>query len=331
MAGEPHGPSRTPGAERSWLGDRGGRRVRILEARAAIVRAVRAFFDDRGFLEVDTPVVVPSPGLDLHLDAFEVTGDGPPRYLSTSPEYQMKRLLAGGLTRIYQLARCFRRGELGERHQTEFTMLEWYRASAGSEDVMADTEQLVAHALEVIGDGAHELRFSGHRIDVHPPWERLTVDEAYRRHAGVSMWDVLPDEERFYRLLVDRVEPHLGRDKPTFLVRWPAAMASLARLCPDDPRVADRFEAYVAGMELCNGFGELVDPVEQRTRFERDQAARREAGKPVYPIDEHFMAALEEGLPPSGGNALGLDRLVMLLLDVREMADVIAIPQERVF
>jgi elongation factor P--(R)-beta-lysine ligase len=297
----------------------------VLAQRAAIVRQVRAFFDARHFIEVETPLVVPSPGLELHLDALEVPTPGGARYLGTSPEYQMKRLLAGGLERIYQICKCFRKDERGPLHQEEFTMLEWYRAGAGAAEVMADTEALVAELAATAGDSAPTLRAGGREVDVAVPWERVTVEEAFRRHAGVSVWDVLPDEERFFRLFVERVQPALGRERATFLVRWPAPMASLARLCPDDARVADRFEAFAGGVELCNGFDELVDPLEQRARLARDQDERRRLGKPVYPVDERFLAALERGIPPSGGNALGLDRLVMLLLGKSHIAEVQAI------
>ena len=273
--------------------------------------------------------MVPSPGLDLHLDAFEVVGGREPRYLITSPEYQMKRLLAGGLPRIYQLCRCFRRNELGALHEPEFTMLEWYRAFAGSEEIMRDTEELVAHVAAAVNGGSKTIPGLDRPVDVSPPWERLTVAEAFQRHAGVEVGAVLEDEERFFRLLVDHVEPALGRGRPTFVTRWPARMASLARLCPDDPAVADRVEAYVDGVELCNGFGELIDPVEQRARLARDRSARAAAGKPTYPIDERFLSALEEGLPPSGGNALGVDRLVMLVLGIDAIDGVLAVPDAR--
>jgi lysyl-tRNA synthetase class 2 len=306
----------------------GGRVLRLLDQRARIFRATRRFFDERAFLEVDTPLSVPSPGLDLHLCAFGVEGPGAPRWLITSPEYQMKRLLAGGLTRIYQLARCSRRDERGAHHEPEFTMLEWYRGFAGSDEIMRDTEELVA-AVATELHGSTVIPARGRPVDVSPPWPRLTVEDAFADLAGVALDDVLPDEERFFRVLVERIEPRLGHPKPVFLTRWPASMASLARLCPDDARFADRVEGYVDGLELCNGFGELVDPVEQRARLERDRDARRARGLAEHPIDERFLAALEEGLPPSGGNALGLDRLVMLLTGAPTIEDVLAIPSER--
>jgi lysyl-tRNA synthetase class 2 len=275
--------------------------------------------------------VVPSPGLDVHLDALAVHTSAGERYLITSPEYQMKRLLAGGLERIYQLAKCFRNDEVGQRHQPEFTMLEWYRAYAGVDEVMADTEQLVAAVATAIS-GEAVLHTAAGPVDVAPPWPRLTVREAFARFAQVDVFALLQEadgEETFYRLLVERVEPALSELGALFLCEYPASMASLARKKPNDPRVAERFEAYVAGVELCNGFGELTDPIEQRARLLADQAERAQRGLPVYPIDERFMAALEQGVPPSGGNALGLDRLVMLALGAAHIEDVTAVPASR--
>jgi lysyl-tRNA synthetase class 2 len=296
--------------------------MKRLRERAEVLRAVRAFFDARGFLEVETPVLVPSPGLDLHLDAFDV-GAAVARYLTTSPEYQMKRLLADGYDKIFQLSKCFRKNELGSRHNPEFTMLEWYRANASVEDVMRDTEELVA----AVTRGAVKL---GRRsIATVAPFARMTVCEAYERFAGMSRADTLHaaahDEDRFFRALVDRVEPALAAlDHAIFLTEYPATQASLARKKPGDPDVAERFELYVAGVELCNGFGELTDPVEQRARLERDQAERMKRALPVYPIDHEFLAALERGMPPSGGNALGVDRLVALACGTTEIAEVMA-------
>ncbi|MCA9529661.1 MAG: EF-P lysine aminoacylase GenX [Myxococcales bacterium] len=321
--------STAPGGrgERAWFDSA---RVERLRERAAILREVRAFFDGRGFLEVQTPLVVPSPGLDLHLAAFEVATDAGPRWLITSPEYQMKRVVAGGVARVYQVCKTFRREELGALHEPEFTMLEWYDASEGAsaETTMAQTEQLVA-ALARARSGEAACEVDGRRIDLRPPWPRVRVDDAYRELAGCSMWDLLPDEERFFRAMVERVQPALGAERPVFLTHWPASMASLARLSPDEPTLALRYEAFIAGIELCNGFDELTDAAEQRARLERDQHARREAGLPVYPIDARFLAALEEGLPPCSGNALGVDRLVMLLTGAACVQDVLAIPHAR--
>jgi lysyl-tRNA synthetase class 2 len=300
-----------------------------LTRRARLTAGLRAFFDARGFVEVETPTVVPSPGLDAHLDAFALaTPDGrPARFLSTSPEYQMKRLLADGYARIYQVTKAFRQDELGERHNPEFTMLEWYRAPAALEDVMRDTEQLVARLT------GGSVSLGARTIDTLPPLRRVTVLEAFERFARVSPDETLHlaahDEDRFFRLLVDSVEPALeAEDHAVFLTDYPASQASLARAKPSDPRVAERFELYVAGVELCNGFGELTDPEEQRARFLRDQATRRERGLPVYPMDERFLAALEQGLPPCAGNALGVDRLVALASGTRDIKEVLAFTAE---
>ena len=307
----------------------GRRRLRMLSTRAAVLRSVRRFFDEREFLEVETPLAVPSPGLDLHLDAFSVGHAKTERWLITSPEYQMKRLLAGGLERIYQICRCFRRGEVGTHHQPEFTMLEWYRALEDSDALMRDTESLVAAAaMDVLGTTC--LRTEGHApLELGPPWERLRIDEAFERYAGVSMDSVLPDEDRFFLTLTEQIEPQLGRTRPVFLTHWPASMASLARVLPGPPPRADRFEAYVRGVELCNGFGELVDATEQRRRLMADQQARQSKNMPVYPLDERFLSALEEGVPPSSGNALGIDRLVMLLSGATDIDDVVTFSDAR--
>jgi lysyl-tRNA synthetase class 2 len=294
-----------------------------LVERAAILRAIREHFDARGFLEVETPLLVPSPGLDLHLDAFEVNSAGAPRFLTTSPEYQMKRLLADGYARIYQIGRAFRRGEFGARHNPEFSILEWYRAHAGIEDVMRDTEQLVAKITR------GRVILAERTIDTTPPFARFTLVDAFAKYAGIDRKETLrialQDEDRFYRALVDDVEPALAKlDHAIFVTEYPTSQASLARKKPTDPEVAERFELYVAGLELCNGFGELVDPVEQRARFEHDQRERRSKNIDVYPIDEKFLDALTRGVPPSGGNALGVDRLVALACGTTEIASTLA-------
>ena len=302
-----------------------------LARRAAALGAIRALFAGRGFLEVETPALVPSPGLDLHLDAFAVEGAPPgASFLITSPEYQMKRLLAGGVPRCFQLARCFRRGELGARHNPEFTMLEWYRAFAGVDAVMGDTEAVVRGVAAALGAGG-ALCVGGVAVSLGAPFERLCVGDAFARYAGVAPDEAIAlasrDEERFFRILIDEVEPQLAREpRPVFLVDYPAPFASLARLKPGDPRVCERFELYIGGVELCNGFGELTDPVEQRARLERDQAERARLGKPTYPIDERFLDALEEGMPPAAGNALGVDRLIALCLGAEAIADVLTFP-----
>lgn len=329
----PTQPFPAPGGDWRWLNDDEGRRMAHVLARAAMMRAVREYFDGERFVEVETPLAVPSPGLDTHLDAFSVGGSRAPRWLITSPEYQMKRLLSGGLTRIYQTCRCFRRDEAGALHQPEFSMLEWYRGGAGAEDVMVDTERLVAHAARALRAASTDpLMVPGRHgpIDLTPPWPRLTIAQAFQRFAGKDA-DALAaeDEARFFDVYASEVEPHLGREQPVFLTHWPASMASLARLVPGDPAHAERFELIVDGVELCNGFGELIDAAEQERRLLHDQGARAALGLPVYPVDQRFLDALREGLPPSGGNALGLDRLLMLLTGETHIDDVCAIPHAR--
>jgi lysyl-tRNA synthetase class 2 len=322
-------PGRVPRSETTRLQDEGvGPRLRL---RADVLRTIRGHFERQGFLEVDTPAIVPSPGLDVHLDAFGLQQPvaGAPAYLHTSPEYQMKRLLAGGLPRIYQLAHAYRRDEEGQHHNPEFLMLEWYRAFAGVEWIMADTERLVREVLTRCGSPTPAgATIAG--VDLEPPFLRWSVRHAFAElgPAGVDPIALArADEERFFRIWVDAVEPGLAAlDQPVFVTDFPAAFASLARSKPDDPLLCERFELYLAGIELCNGFGELTDPEEQRRRLEADQRTREATGKPVYPIDERFLAALTEGVPPSAGNALGVDRLVAIAAGATSVAAVQPFP-----
>jgi elongation factor P--(R)-beta-lysine ligase len=310
----------------SWLA---GKRIHNLRVRHQLKRAIERYFDDAGFLEVETPAIVPCPGLDVHLDAIEVLGMRGPRWLHTSPEYQMKRLLTSGVPGIFQLGKAFRRGERGKLHEPEFCMLEWYRSFADAEAVMRDTEQLVAAVASQLNGSCSVKGLQG-SVDVTPPWDRLTMAEAFTRFADVALDDVLSDEEAYFEVIADQIEPQLGRGRALFLTEFPAPMASLAKLSPTNPRVAERFEAYIDGVELCNGFSELTDASEQRARLTRDQEQREKLGRSVYPLDERFLAALEDGIPPSGGNALGFDRLLMLLLGAKHIEDVVALPSSRV-
>jgi len=294
--------------------------LQVLELRARLIDAIRRFFVERDFIEVDTPSIVPSPGMDVHLVAFEVRDPKGEQagWLATSPEYQMKRLLSAGASRIFQLCRSYRGQEHGPHHEREFTMLEWYRADATSDDVIQDTEEMVAYVANALDQPAPELQ---------PPWQRLTVDEALQFFANVGLDAMSNDEEGFFRLWAEEVQPHLGGERPVVVIDWPSSMASLAKLKQNG--MADRFEVFFRGVELCNGFGELTDAQEQRRRFERDQAHRRAAGVSVYPIDERFLADLERGLPESGGNALGVDRLLMLLVGAGSIQAVMPFPAER--
>lgn len=287
-----------------------------LRHRAAIVRALRTTLDGLGFVEVETPIRIPAPANELHIDA-PASGRA---FLRTSPELQMKRLLCAGNDRIYQLGSCFREGERGERHNPEFTMLEWYRSNAGADDVLADLRALVSDAALAL-HGSKRFPCGGVTVDVGEPWHVLTVRNAFLRSAG---WDPVAafDAERFDLDMAFKVEPALPRDRPCILRDYPAPAAALSRLCPDDPGVAERWEMYLGGFELCNAFGELTDAREQRARFLAATEARRRLGAAAYPLDEEFLAALEAGMPPSGGAALGVDRLCMALLDLPDIAAV---------
>jgi lysyl-tRNA synthetase class 2 len=300
-----------------------GRRLR---ARSEALAIVRGHFAHEGFVEVQTPVRVRTPALEPNVDAIAAAGG----WLATSPELFMKRLLVGGLPRVYQIAPAFRADEVGTWHEPEFTLVEWYRAFAEYDAILHDTEQLVFAVVRALR-GEPKLRGpEGQVVDVTPPFERLTVREAFRRYAdGHDAAELAALEpERYFDLLIDRVEPALRRrSHPVFLVEYPIAEAALARATPHDPGVAERFELYLAGVELANGFGELVDPTEQRRRFDHELGRRAAAGLPKYPLDEQFLAALEEGMPPSAGNALGLDRLVALAVEAPGVAAVQAFPE----
>ncbi|MEI7899691.1 MAG: EF-P lysine aminoacylase EpmA [bacterium] len=287
----------------------------MLETRSRVLRAVRDFFYSRDFIEVETPVRIPAPALETHIDA-------PPAgraWLRASPELHMKRLLAGGCTRIFQIGPCFRSGECGSRHNPEFTLLEWYRTEAGYTDILRDTEALFGYVFQTV-TGQMTFTFCGTLIDLARPWHCLTVRQAFLKWAG---WDPVAhwDADRFDRDLIGKVEPALPRDKPCVLTDYPAPAASLARLKPNAPRVAERWEVYAGGLELANAYSELCDPAAQRARFLEAAEERRRLGKEVYPLDELFLAALESGLPPCGGIALGIDRLVMLVCGVTDIAD----------
>jgi lysyl-tRNA synthetase class 2 len=237
----------------------------------------------------------------------------------------MKRLLAAGCPRIFQICRCFRFGERGRRHLPELTMLEWYTAGNNYLDLMNDCQRLVAAVARELGRGA-KLVYQGSEVDLTPPWERLNVTEAFKRYAGISAVQAL-EEGRFDEIMGLEIEPHLGCPRPVFLCDYPAPCAALARLRPDDPGAAERFELYIAGLELCNGFSELTDPAEQRRRFEDEAEARRRAGKTVYPLAEPFLSDLSR-MPPAAGNALGIDRLVMLFADAAAIDEVVAFTPE---
>ncbi|MBC8453451.1 EF-P lysine aminoacylase GenX [PVC group bacterium] len=300
--------------------------IQTLECRCLITRAIRSFFIDHGFTEVETPLRIPAPALELHIDA-EPSGEW---FLRTSPELYMKRLLAAGMHRIFQMGPCFRQGECGDLHNPEYTMLEWYRTNADYMDILKDTEDLITHVAKAVNEAGSVQCASQDKtlpslstMNLASPWHRISIKEAFINYAG---WNPIADfdADRFDTDMVNIIEPSLPVDKPVFLIDYPAETAALARLSSANPKTAERWELYIAGMELANAFSELVDPVEQRKRFEECAATRQKTGAAVYPMDEAFLAAMEKGIPPSGGIALGVDRLVMLLTGAKKIENVLA-------
>ncbi len=303
-------------------------RLPFLRRRARLTAATRAFFTARGYTEVETPYAVRTPGEEVHLRAFRTEhehtdGRREPLWLHTSPEFAMKKLLAGGAGPIFQLARVWRNGEGGDLHAPEFTMLEWYRPGADTDSLIAETGDFLRAVLPP------EVTCRGVTTDL-TEIERLTMADAFARYAGADLLATAGDaaalaaaahtrlrdnetwEDLFFRLLLAHVEPRIGRAHPTFLTHWPATQAALARRDPSDPRVAERFELFVCGMELANAFVELTDAAEQRERFAEDRARRHAIGGEDWPLDEAFLAALVHGMPPSAGIAMGFDRLAMI-------------------
>jgi lysyl-tRNA synthetase class 2 len=327
------------------------RRRPVLEMRARVIAALRAHFAAEGFVEVETPSLQPAPASEPHIlplatELSEPLGQGARTfYLHASPEFAMKKLLVAGMPRIVQIARVWRDGERSPLHQPEFTLLEWYRAGASYETLIDDCAALLRAAARAAG--ATRLIHKEHSADPFAAPERLTVADAFARFCGIDLLATAPDPERlaaearriglfvsapdswediFHRIMLDRIEPHLGQGAPTVLMEYPLALAALARPSPRDPRTAERFELYACGVELANAFGELTDAAEQRRRFLVDQATKERLYGRRFPLDEDFLAALEAGLPPSAGIALGLDRLIMLLAGAARIDDVLWSP-----
>lgn len=306
--------------------------------RHRIIAAVRRFFDAQGFVEVDTFISIRAPAPELYIDAVPVTLQTPQgpqaRFLQTSPELAMKRLVAAGLPKIYQIAPVFRDGDVSASHTPEFRMLEWYRADAPWTQLQDDCQALLRAVAQVVHGGLR-WHYQGQAIDLEQPARRISVDEAFRQHAGFSLYAHMqpaklraqldkaaihhaPDDswsDLFHRMFLARVEPALLADPhPLLLTHFPAQLASLAQLCPDEPRAAERFEMYAGGLELANGFGELTCAQTQRLRFVQEAQCRAAQGKRAYPLDETFLAALEQ-LPPTSGIALGIERMLMFVCD----------------
>ncbi len=339
-----------------WHPDIFARRRPHLAARGRVLGAVRRFFEERSFVEVDTPCLQVSPGMEPHLHAFATDLVGPHPddrrrlHLHTSPEFAMKKLLVAGLPRLFQLAHVFRNAERSATHHPEFTMLEWYRAGEGYSVLVQDCVDLVRAAAEAAG----RRRFAFRRLECDPfaPWRVLTVQDAFAEYAGIDLLATYdgthdPDpaplaaeasragirtgegdrwEDVFFRIMFERIEPHLGAGVPCVLTDYPVCMAALSRPKPDAPRLAERFELYACGLELANAFGELTDPVAQRARFEADMDLKERLYGERFPVDEDFLAALEHGMPESSGIALGFDRLVMLCSGAEEIDEVLWAP-----
>lgn len=336
-----------------WDAGRHADRRPFLLARNRIKAALRRWFEEQGFVEVDTAILQISPGNEAHLHAFETALVGPdgsrqPFYLHTSPEFACKKLLTAGETRLFTFAPVFRNRERGHLHHPEFTMLEWYRAGEDYSVLMQDCAALLRVAADVAGITRFTHR--GHSVPCSAAPEQLTVAGAFSEFAGIDLLATTPEgvpdrdtlaeaaarsgvrvaaddswADIFSRVLVERIEPHLGRTQPTILSDYPISEAALARPKADDPRVAERFELYLCGVELANGFGELTDPDEQRRRFEAEMAEKARIYGESYPLDEDFLAALHH-MPPASGIALGFDRLVMLATGADRIEQVLWTP-----
>jgi elongation factor P--(R)-beta-lysine ligase len=292
-----------------------------LARRADLLRWVRGFFVDAGYLEVETPVRIPVPLPEAHIEVIAADG----WVLQPSPEICMKRLLAAGYEKIFQICKCFRKAERGRRHLPEMTMLEWYAVGETYLDLMTRCEELVQHIAQGLGAG-RSIMYQGRTVDVTPPWDKLSVADAFTRHGSLSMAAALA-QGRFDAVMGLEIEPRLGLERPVFLYDYPAEHGSLARLKPGNACLAERFELYIGGLELCNGFSELNDAVEQRRRFAAEQDLMQARGAPVHPLPEKFLAALAH-MPPCAGNALGIDRLVMLFTDAATIDEVVAFTPE---
>ena len=290
----------------------------ILEKRARIIQQVRAFFIDQNFLEVETPHRIPANAPELYIDAV-ASGDW---FLHTSPELCMKRLLAAGYEKLFQICHCWRAGERGKNHLPEYTMLEWYRSHCDYQQLMSDCETLLLHLSPY-----QQISWQGQTIDLSPPWPRITIVDAFSQWASMSLADALATDQ-FDTVMDLEVEPNLPTNQPIFLTEYPAKYASLARKKPSDPLVAERFELYIGGLELANAFSELTDPAEQQQRFAKEELQRRQEGKPPYPSPDPFLKELTT-LPPSAGIALGIDRLVMLFCNKNLIDDVICFTPEQ--
>jgi elongation factor P--(R)-beta-lysine ligase len=297
------------------------RKAPKLAARAQIIQKIREFFINRGYLEVDTPVLIPAPAPESHINAVEAGT----LYLHTSPELCMKRLLAADYPKVFQICHCWRSGERGSRHLPEFTMLEWYRSGSDYSDLMTETTELLRYIAASLSPSG-VVSYKGLKVDLSGSPEALSVRDAFAKYTGTAMEKALADDE-FDLLMTDLIEPRLGNERPTIIFDYPSEKAALSRLKADDRSVAERFELYLAGMEIANAFSELTDPDTQRERFMKEIAYRMKSGAGIYPMPEPFLEELAE-MPPAAGIALGVDRLVMFFTDSETIDEVVAFTPE---
>lgn len=333
--------------------------------RRVILQAIRSFFDNQNFFEVESPILIAHPPAESYLDVFETTlfdrlRTSHPAYLSTSPETSLKKLMVAGIGNCYSLTKSFRNMETtSSSHNPEFTILEWYRVGAGYEEIMKDCELLFLHIADVLRQAQllpldlrqGRIRYGEVIVDLTAPWERMSMSDAFRRYADVSLDDFFDVhaarrisehkgytieekttwEELFHQIFLNEIEPHLGKGRPTIVYEFPSAMAALARAKPSDFRYAERFEFYIEGLELGDCYRELTDATEQRRRFDAEMKEIRRLGKTEYAYDEDFLRALETGLPECSGIAVGVDRLVMLFADAPTIQQTLFFPASEMF
>jgi lysyl-tRNA synthetase class 2 len=315
-----HGPKNSPPFNK--------RRIQLdweqgLWQRARMIQSIRAFFMDRHYLEVETPYLVSGLPPEVHIEPIRA-GEG---LLHTSPEICMKRMLAAGLSKIFQISKCFRSDERGNLHLPEFTLLEWYRVHTDYKGLMKECEELILRVSRALGKG-DRIHYQGREIDLKRPWERISVKEAFDRFASMALHRAI-EKGCFDEILTEEIEPRLGDAGPTIICDYPACSASLSRLNRENPQFAERFEIYMAGLELANGFSELTDAQEQRERFEKELRQRKELGKKGYPMPVAFLESLEK-MPEAAGIALGVDRLAMIFADSPVIDTVVSFTPEEV-
>jgi elongation factor P--(R)-beta-lysine ligase len=292
------------------------RKQDALHLRAGLISGIRRFFINNNFLEVETPLRIPAPAPEEHIEAL-ASGNW---FLQTSPEICMKRLLAAGYPRIFQISKCFRAGERGKLHLPEFTMLEWYAAGFDYQQLMNQCEEMILAVADDLGFKSAIVR-QGKKISLASPWERITVQEAFEKYAPLTLAEAL-SRNKFDEILIEYIEPHLGIARPVFIYDYPAKLAALARLKGGNAAVAERCELYIGGLELANGFSELTDAAEQRQRFDEALKIRAQKGYALYPLPEKFLSALD-ALPACAGIALGIDRLAMIFANVTSIDEVV--------